>query len=261
MKAGVVGRSQGHGLSTGLTELEVSVRKMVESKNQTPPPFDPLWKDRINSAEHEKVLVQQERLNKNAFGQHSGSVHDHLKNGGVDLRPLFDAPGATCDLNPSDGLLVWHQLSKDRSQPVSAWAYEEHQQLKEGQYVKYQHHRSATIRTWWLGTSSWTAPDIGSGKLDPVMRLELHPKRGMYLADVARTAVGSPVRPEGEIVLPPGFWKVVGVRDLAFNESRAGAVKPKRCYTLLMEEVTEYEARKCGSPVSLTMSPTSGERL
>lgn len=150
-----------------------------------------------------------------------------------EIQDVFDDPEASLDLE--DGLVVYHQemrpyVGTSEFSRLSLWdqwaqwSFDQHQSLQVGDVVRYEHVRSATTKIWWFGSVLGREPHwLNKEGEEDGLRLELSPKRGLFLSKRSKPVVDSHLMGENELILPGDtWWQVVGVGDVVQANSRSG---------------------------------------
>lgn len=250
--------------------VDAQARKNQELKSPTPAPFAPVTQRRMVSATGMETLEQQESTNEAVIERHKSVIHAYKHDEHPpEIQNVFDDPEANLDIE--DGTVVYHQMIRP-SVGTSAfsrlglgdqwaqWSFGQHQSLQIGDIVRYEHVRSATTKIWWFGTLGgnprWLNDDVEENGL----RLELAPKRGLFLSQRSKPVVDSHLMGENELLLPGGtWWRVVGIGDVVQAESRGGEYSSnERLRGIQMVEV-EPESVDQASRVKLLTATSDGE--
>lgn len=217
-------------------------RQVLERRDPTPAPFQPVTQRRVDDVARRLELEARERANLDLYREHADIVGKQRRCGTSQVEQLFADPRALVDL--PEGLVVYHQMArrfehgaKDR---ITNRAFEAHMQLLPGDVVRYEHQRSSTLKVWWFSNINrrqrWLHEHAGE---EGALRLELVPRRGLYIS--AATAHDLDLGPmdERELILPAGsVWRVVGIRDVVFSDIRdEKRVTSERIRAVLMVEL------------------------
>lgn len=216
--------------------LEYLARRDLESSSPTPAPFWPITQRRRLDDDSKNALVAQEERNLAHIESYS-TIIVNVKHWTQDtgLKMIFDDPKIDTSVPP--GTIVYHQMRRpprslvDQDERVGQGcvqarllerAFEAHLQVPVGAYVRYDHVRSATVKIWWFGTigpyPSWLNEPIME---EDGVRLELAPRRGLYISSASSQAVNSHLLYENELILPAGsVWRVNGHRDVVQSDNR-----------------------------------------
>ena len=225
---------------------------------------------RLVSAKGQKALEQQEIANAAVIERHKSVIRAYKQHERPPaIQNVFDDPEASLDIE--DGTVVYHQVRRPDggtsefsrlglSDQLAQWAFEQHQSLQIGDIVRYEHTRSATTKIWWFGTLGgeprWLNKDVEENGL----RLELAPKRGLFLSQKSKPVVDSHLMGENELLLPGDtWWRVVGIGDVVQADSREGDYNSnERLRGIQMVEV-DPESFDQASRVKLLTATSDGE--
>lgn len=165
---------------------------------------------------------------------------DHSVGGGLDA--VFSDRHVNTEV--PGGTVVHHSLGRRstafQSNIRSNWAVVRHKALQAGTYVRYSHVRASTLKTWWFGSlGNSVVPWIEESTPDPdALRLELAPRRGLFVGGAMGSRWQSIRRNEMEVVLPPHTtWRVVGHRDVVIDDARGSSPDRRRMHAIQMVEV------------------------
>ena len=248
--------------------LDYVVRDDIEKRSPTQRPFAPITEPREVNAEHVELLQAQERRNLAVYRRYVEVLNAYKRE---EVQPglmeLFDPARSGVDAVVPDGVVVYHQIRgvDDRgrtSAPLARWALRQHLALRPGQFVRYAHVRSATTKRWYFESLDPIPPRwLNDGYIEEDgLRLELAPRRGVYIAQAAGEAAHISTSHENELILPPGVWKVVGHRDVVQRNSRRDhwdTSTPERSHNILMVEVDPTEVPD-GTQVTLLTTSDPG---
>jgi len=247
---------------TGEQWADFEARLQFEKEHPAPDGFQPITRHRSDDETLLLKLQEQERHNLPYFPYYRQALHDlkhHKSTAGVSA--IFTDPRIDVSLPPD--ILVWHQIqvlgysfrdqwANDIEQKL-AWSFEAHMSLREGNIVRYDHIRSSTIKAWWFGTLggnlmrplSTALPDQETAVL-----LELIPRSGIFISDASNETLNTHLGSERELILPAHtYWQVVGIRDIAFDDSRLkGRPEIKRVRGVQMVEINHPPA---GEPIQI----------
>lgn len=231
-------------------------RSTEDAARPIPKPFAALTVAREVNPEHMQLLEAQEELNRAVFLRHAEVLEAHKHQEGTSgIARLFGDP----DLNSClDGVVVFHQIHKgEKGSPEqnarADWSLAQHLALREGQYASYSHVRSATAGRRWL--ASLDRPPQWLNEMSPDaeeegVRLELAPRRGVYLDKATSELIDRHFAEEDEVVLPSGTWKVVRHCDVVQSDSHRSDLQfgAHRSHNILMVEVDPAEI-PAGTPI------------
>lgn len=244
-------------------------RKKQEVKSPTPRPFAPVTQRRLVNAEAMKTLEQQEIANASVIERHKSVIHAYKHHERPSaIQDVFDDPEARLDIE--DGLVVYHQEMRPYVgtsefsrlglwDQWALWSFEQHQSLQVGDVVRYEHVRSATTKIWWFGTLGGEPRWLNKEVEENGLRLELAPKRGLFLSERSKPVVDSHLMGENEVILPGDtWWKVVGIGDVVQANSRDGGYgSHERLRGIQMVEV-DPESVDQASKVKLLTATSDG---
>lgn len=228
-------------------------RKNQEAKSPTPEPFAPVTQRRVVNKAIVDGLRRQEECNANVISRHKDALHayKHHEQRGT-LAEVFDDPDVELDVDPD--VVVFHQMRKpwmnssgfstwDRRDRLAAWAFEQHLLLSPGDIVRYEHVRSSTTKLWWFGSIHPNPHWLNSAGEEDGIRLELAPKRGLFLSDKSQGVLETHLGHENELLLPGDtWWEVVGIRDVVQADSRLGEYQSnERLRAIQMKEIEPYD--------------------
>ncbi|MCF2571111.1 hypothetical protein [Brevibacterium sp. UCMA 11754] len=214
--------------------IDSVARQQQEMKSPTPAPFTPVTRRRRVDDDARNLLDEQEIANAGVIERHKSVIHAYKHHERPpEIQDVFDDPEANLDLE--DGLVVYHQemrpcvgtseLSRlSLWDQWARWSFDQHQNLQVGDVVRYEHARSATTKTWWFGSVLGRDPHwLNKEGEENGLRLELAPKRGLFLSERSEPVVKSHLMGENELILPGDtWWQVVGVGDVVQANSRLG---------------------------------------
>lgn len=245
------------GTLTSARAIDWIARALMETESPTPPPFLPLTSPRTLNREHQQALEEQEAGNLPQLLQHADMVHRLKHARGRRLLTELFADDAIDDRVP-EGVVVFHQIGKpqhldDLRDRLAATALDRHLTLNEGDIVRYRHVMSATVNTrWHAGLGSESPRWLTEGGAENAVRLELAPRRGIYVGPAVCDVINSHLGGERELVLPGDtIWRVEGIRDVAQPDVperdqaryRIGSMwtNAGRLRNILMSEIDEAE--------------------
>lgn len=214
--------------------VDTVARKNQELKSLTPSPFAPVTQRRHVDAEAMSTLERQEVANAAVIERHKAVIHAYKHHERPpEIQNVFDDPEANVDIE--DGIVVYHQEMRPYVgtsefsrmglwDQIGQWSFEQHQSLQIGDVVRYEHARSATTKIWWFGSVLGGEPHwLNKEGEENGLRLELAPKRGLFLSERSKPVVKSHLMGENELILPGDtWWKVVGIGDVVQSDSRDG---------------------------------------
>lgn len=213
--------------------VDSQARKIQERKSPTPSPFAPVTQRRLVSADAVEKLGRQEIANEAVIERYKSVIHAYKHHQRPpEIQDVFDDPEVNLEIE--DGIVVYHQ--EMRPYGVSSefvrqglwdqwaqWSFEQHQSLQVGDIVRYEHARSATTKIWWFGSFGGEPRWLNDHVEENGLRLELSPKRGLFLSEGSEPVVESHLMGENELILPGDtWWQVVGVGDVVQANSRSG---------------------------------------
>lgn len=244
--------------------LDALARHFHESAQPTKAPFWPITTPRSPDKTALSNLEAQEHNNLPTLIDYAASILDykHDNNQGAAAK-LLGVAGI--DLDIPTGTVVFHQIvnpvEEEPSPRVrrSLHSFAQHQALTAGDHVRYNHIRASTVRAEWLSNLglTWAEPvGLDDDDTETAIRLELAPRRGLYIGSSLCIMAKSHLSMEQEVVLPAGtIWEVVSVVDARHHlDWKYGEPVYRRLRTIQMRELGEQEVPPNGIVQSMTMS-------
>lgn len=216
-------------------------------------PFRPITERRSTDEKSIAALSEQDRRNASVLGGHTNALHAAKHdNHRTALEAVFADPQA--DTMIPDGVVAFHQIENPLgmetlySTEKDQWSFTRHMELTAGGVVRYDHARSATLNAEWLGNLGKTKGvpvGLNSGGPETMLRLELAPRRGLYVGDLLCELAHSHLSAEQELLLPAGtYWEVAAIVDAEHHVGwRHGCKDYKRLRTIQMIEITPADTR------------------
>lgn len=212
-------RHLGHGTYNPAVQIDVRARQEHERLYPTPLPFEPITHRRVRQEKQRRELELQEQQNMPQLLAYGEQIRQHKHHWDAEgLSELFAMEQVDDHVPP--GTIAYHQIAHDdlkRGDGTGSvhnnWSLEQHMALMPGDYVHYRHIRSSTTRSWWLQIVSHRTSKLNDSKPETAIRLELAPKRGIYITHETMRSLDSHLH-EDELVLPADtYWRVVGIGD------------------------------------------------
>lgn len=211
-----------HSIRNDADGYDYVARLLAEGSDPAPTPFQPITERRLEDEALVEALQSQERRNLEQFGRHAEALRAQKQATASAMASVLSDPLLQLELPPD--AILYHQigrrrLSRERPEELRATrAFHMYAALTPGQVITFDHHLSTTTKVWWFGTlQNPPRPDaLNVGRADEdALRLEMNPRRGLYIGELASTAIGANASAEREVIIPTGgLWEVVGVRDV-----------------------------------------------
>lgn len=227
-------------------------RAQLERKDPARPPFQPITERRMVDEDLLRRLEAQEVANLPALHRHKAVIQRFKRSVTPDVQAVFDDPAIDSALD--DQVVVYHQMGVRRETTrldrIQNQAFRAHLDLAVGDVVHYDHPRSSTLKVWWFGNlgnhprPKWLH-ERQHGLDENGLRLELQPRRGIYIGPRTAQELDAGSGGELEVMLPAGTtWEVVGIRDVVQSDSRDPArITSERMRAVQMVELAPDDPR------------------
>lgn len=231
--------------------FDFCARSNQARKHPSRPPFRPLTEERVIDQRVEQGLREQQSRNLRLLDDHHEAIFAHKQH--ADSSRMSEVfADSELDTSIPEATVVYHQIDRDNeryglSKPNHfGWAFNQHINLAVGDVIRYDHFVSTTIKLWWFyGDGSAIPHWLNQDGEETAIRLEMAPKRGLFLDDQARHLMPSQVSNEDELVLPAGtYWEVVGIIDAIQSDARGESEGPTE--RLRAIQMVEIEADEVG---------------